>query len=154
MTGDQLQHQFEQAFGSPPDLIVRSPGRVNMIGEHTDYNAGWALPAALDMGTDVVVRRQTHGLLRVLAPRLAAMRARARGYILKGADPDEIIRAVTAVAAGEGHLRCGFGRGHGHFLPKRLPQPGARRGRSPRNLMAGRGPSGRCRSAIMACATS
>jgi galactokinase len=76
MTGDQLQHQFEQAFGSPPDLIVRSPGRVNMIGEHTDYNAGWALPAALDMGTDVVVRRQTHGLLRVLAPRLAAMRAR------------------------------------------------------------------------------
>jgi galactokinase len=43
-----------------------------MIGGHTDYNDGWALPAALDMGTDVAVRRQTHGLLRVLAPRLDA----------------------------------------------------------------------------------
>jgi len=61
MTGASLQDRFEQAFGSPPDAIVRSPGRVNMIGEHTDYNDGWALPAALDLGTDVAVRRRVSG---------------------------------------------------------------------------------------------
>ena len=38
---------FEQRYGYAP-LLVRAPGRVNLIGEHTDYNGGFVLPAAID----------------------------------------------------------------------------------------------------------
>ncbi len=39
---------FEARFGRPPRWIVRAPGRVNLIGEHTDYNDGFVLPLAID----------------------------------------------------------------------------------------------------------
>ena len=42
-----VQADFQQRFGYAP-LLVRAPGRVNLIGEHTDYNAGFVLPAAVD----------------------------------------------------------------------------------------------------------
>jgi galactokinase len=70
MSDEQLRADFERAFAAGPELIVRSPGRVNLIGEHTDYNDGWVFPAALDLGTDVAARRRDDRLLRVVAPRL------------------------------------------------------------------------------------
>jgi galactokinase len=42
---------FSQRFGSQPGVIVRSPGRANLIGEHTDYNHGYVLPFAIDRYT-------------------------------------------------------------------------------------------------------
>src|SRR5215831_15785353 len=65
-----LSDHFMRLFGAPPDLLVRSPGRVNLIGEHTDYNDGWVFPAALDMGTIVAARYRSDGLLRTFAPRM------------------------------------------------------------------------------------
>jgi galactokinase len=69
---DELRVGFERAFGAPPELVVRSPGRVNLIGEHTDYNDGFTLPVALQLGTDVVARRRGDGMLRTHARRLDA----------------------------------------------------------------------------------
>ncbi len=43
-----LASLFESRFGSQPELLVRAPGRVNLLGEHVDYNAGPVLPAAID----------------------------------------------------------------------------------------------------------
>jgi galactokinase len=43
-----VRQEFEQRFGEPPTVIVRAPGRVNLIGEHTDYNEGFVLPLAID----------------------------------------------------------------------------------------------------------
>jgi galactokinase len=44
----QLNSHFAQRFARPPRWIVRAPGRVNLIGEHTDYNDGFVLPLAID----------------------------------------------------------------------------------------------------------
>lgn len=40
--------KFVEVYGAPPQVIVRAPGRVNLIGEHTDYNDGYVLPIAID----------------------------------------------------------------------------------------------------------
>lgn len=40
--------QFENSYGRPPTIVVAAPGRVNLIGEHTDYNEGYVLPVAVD----------------------------------------------------------------------------------------------------------
>jgi galactokinase len=49
-------------------LTVHAPGRVNLIGDHTDYNDGFALPVALDLGTQVTARSNDLGLLRAFVP--------------------------------------------------------------------------------------
>jgi galactokinase len=44
----KISEKYTAIFGSIPDLMVASPGRINLIGEHLDYNGGWVLPAAID----------------------------------------------------------------------------------------------------------
>ena len=50
---------FKSQFGGSPEFIVRAPGRVNLIGEHTDYNQGFALPMAIDRAIWIAGRRRT-----------------------------------------------------------------------------------------------
>lgn len=45
---DRVHDAYTQQFGTKPGLIVTAPGRVNLIGEHTDYNDGFVLPMAID----------------------------------------------------------------------------------------------------------
>ena len=49
---------FQRVFGSAPEVVVRAPGRVNLIGEHTDYNDGFVLPAAIDRAITYAGRRR------------------------------------------------------------------------------------------------
>jgi galactokinase len=49
---------FEEVFESKPELLVRAAGRVNLIGEHTDYNDGFVLPAAIDRFIYFIVSRR------------------------------------------------------------------------------------------------
>jgi galactokinase len=53
-----LEAAFQKKFGTTC-LIVRSPGRVNLIGEHTDYNDGFVLPAAIDKAAYVAIAKRT-----------------------------------------------------------------------------------------------
>ncbi|MGA2504328.1 MAG: galactokinase [Anaerolineales bacterium] len=48
---------FQQRFGADPEFWARAPGRVNLLGEHVDYNEGFVLPAAIDRDTLVAFRR-------------------------------------------------------------------------------------------------
>lgn len=48
---DHITTIFHKSFGSAPEHIVRAPGRVNLLGEHVDYNDGFVLPAAIDRAT-------------------------------------------------------------------------------------------------------
>jgi galactokinase len=55
------QQAFTDRFGTRPEGVWAAPGRVNVIGEHTDYNAGFVLPIALPHTTRAAVARRTDG---------------------------------------------------------------------------------------------
>jgi len=61
----QLHAAFVTRFGAPPAFVVRAPGRVNLIGEHTDYNEGFVLPIAIDRATFVAARARADRVIRV-----------------------------------------------------------------------------------------
>ena len=52
--GTLLNQKFTGIFGSAPRLLARAPGRVNLLGEHVDYNEGVVLPAAIDRQVSLV----------------------------------------------------------------------------------------------------
>ncbi|SFC34545.1 galactokinase [Nocardioides terrae] len=56
---------FRQTFGREPDGVWSAPGRVNLIGEHTDYNDGFVLPVAIEQRTWVAVGRRADRVARV-----------------------------------------------------------------------------------------
>jgi galactokinase len=62
-----LRADFETAFGRPPEGSWVAPGRVNVIGEHTDYNDGFVLPIALPQGVVATAARRDDGLLRMVS---------------------------------------------------------------------------------------
>ena len=53
---DKVKNRFVAEFGEDPSFIVRAPGRVNLIGEHTDYNDGFVFPMAIDRATFIALR--------------------------------------------------------------------------------------------------
>jgi galactokinase len=54
--GEQARNKFKGSFGRPPAAVAVAPGRLNIIGEHTDYNQGWVLPFAIDRHVAVATR--------------------------------------------------------------------------------------------------
>jgi galactokinase len=79
----RVERAFREEFGVEP-LLVRSPGRVNLIGEHTDYNEGFVLPAAVD-----------RSIVFALAPRTSPT-AVLRALDLDGKHEFEIARPVPS----------------------------------------------------------
>jgi galactokinase len=64
MTVEELTNAFTQLYGAQP-RIYRAPGRVNLIGEHTDYNEGFVMPMAINSSTYVAVSRRDDSVLRI-----------------------------------------------------------------------------------------
>jgi galactokinase len=64
---DDLLALFAATFDGVPDLVTRAPGRVNLIGEHTDYNDGFVLPVAISRQTMVAAKARTDRKVRVVA---------------------------------------------------------------------------------------
>lgn len=62
----QIRQQFQQYF-EKPGLLVAAPGRVNLIGEHTDYNEGFVLPGAVDKRIYVAIAKNSSNALNVYA---------------------------------------------------------------------------------------
>ncbi|MFD3696212.1 galactokinase [Streptomyces sp. NPDC058646] len=62
---NRAAHDFRELYGYGPEGVWAAPGRVNLIGEHTDYNDGFALPFALPQRTEVAAARRTDGTLRL-----------------------------------------------------------------------------------------
>ena len=62
---DRVIRHYRAEFGATPSFVVRAPGRVNLIGEHTDYNAGFVLPMAIDRGVWIALSAREDREVRV-----------------------------------------------------------------------------------------
>lgn len=61
------RNAFLSHYGRDADFVVKAPGRVNLIGEHTDYNDGFVLPCAIEYATYIAVAPRTDNTVNVLA---------------------------------------------------------------------------------------
>jgi galactokinase len=61
-----LAQEYAHLFSSEA-IYARSPGRINIIGEHTDYNNGFVLPAAIDKAAYVAVEKRTGSIIRLIS---------------------------------------------------------------------------------------
>lgn len=107
---ERLRQTFRDEFGAEPEVIARAPGRVNLIGEHTDYNDGFVLPVAIDREVRVAARRRSDGEVRLFA---ASFGRRSRFDIADiGHDPRErwshYERGVAVMLQGAGYALGGF----------------------------------------------
>ncbi|WP_323177795.1 galactokinase family protein, partial [Streptococcus pneumoniae] len=64
LTTEVLRKDFLAVFGQEADQTFFSPGRINLIGEHTDYNGGHVFPAAISLGTYGAARKRDDQVLR------------------------------------------------------------------------------------------
>lgn len=103
MITDVQQHavtEFQRVFSAKPDAVFFAPGRVNLIGEHTDYNDGFVLPCAIGFGTYLVVRTRPDNTVRVVAGNLEDRSSEWRLDNPVERDPDEswsdYLRGVSA----------------------------------------------------------
>ena len=71
---EKVHAVFQRSFGCEPDFYIRAPGRVNLIGEHTDYNDGFVLPCAIDYETVVALQRRDDDKVVVVAADYANQR--------------------------------------------------------------------------------
>lgn len=70
MTLNELKEQFKSLYGKKNEAVFFSPGRVNLIGEHTDYNGGYVFPCALSYGTYLLVRQNGENVVRFASTNL------------------------------------------------------------------------------------
>lgn len=83
-----LVRRFEREFGHPPAGMARAPGRVNLLGEHVDYNGGFVLPAAIDRATYVAFAPAERDESTVLAADFDEQAAFNRQSLAQKTQPD------------------------------------------------------------------
>ena len=71
-----IEKTFAKIFGKPPEQIAYAPGRVNLIGEHLDYNGGMVMPMALPVGLSVAMRARDDDEIHIASDRFEAIMTR------------------------------------------------------------------------------
>ncbi|MEO0981437.1 MAG: galactokinase [Pseudomonadota bacterium] len=89
------RHAFQRAFGRAPDAVASAPGRVNLIGEHIDYNGGLVLPAALPQRVDVALGLRSDARIRVASSRFEQLADRSIGEPASGDWSDYALGALA-----------------------------------------------------------
>lgn len=109
-TLELVRNAFAGAFGTPPEVVARAPGRVNLIGEHTDYSGLPVLPIAIERATWVAIAPDDSGIVEVRSEQFEPRAQLAR------TDPDAGVRAPWH----------GYVAGALHQLAETAPGRGAR----------------------------
>ena len=106
-TGDLVQ-KFQSHFNAKPGFIVHAPGRVNLIGEHTDYNDGFVLPMAIDREVWITLRARADSTVRIASLDLETESA----FELHSLIPDkgwlEYPKGIASVLMNAGYELRGF----------------------------------------------
>lgn len=96
---NELATRFATQFGALPTIQVRAPGRVNLIGDHTDYNDGWALPAAIEASVLIAARARQDGWLHSISETVNAADRVALAHLHHANDAPVWARYVRGTAA-------------------------------------------------------
>jgi galactokinase len=104
---EELAARFRSEYGRGPEIGVRAPGRVNLIGEHTDYNEGFVLPCAVDRDTAALAAPRSDGVFA-----LVSREEPARLRFTRDAPParggwGDYAHGVVAALAESGHALSG-----------------------------------------------
>jgi galactokinase len=108
METQTLTQTFLTYFNAKPEFIVRAPGRVNLIGEHTDYNDGFVLPMAIDRALWIALSPRTDSKVRIRSLDLKVDSAFELHSLAKGEGWLEYIKGVAYELQKAGYELRGF----------------------------------------------
>jgi galactokinase len=103
-----LEAQFQTLFGSQPTVTVSSPGRVNLIGEHTDYNDGLVLPTTIPQRCTVLLKARDDREVRVHSAQLNDTQTYILGEERAGREWLDYVQGVTEELRRDGFALSGF----------------------------------------------
>jgi len=99
---ERVEAAFVERYGEPPAAVVRAPGRVNLVGEHTDYNDGFVLPMAIDREVRIALRPRHDGRVTLHALDLDDETSFALEGLTRGEGWAEYVKGVAWALAGDG----------------------------------------------------
>ena len=105
---EQVSESFVELFGGKPSVIARAPGRVNLIGEHTDYNDGFVLPMAIDRAIWIAARPRADGLVHVHSIDFDSHDTFSLEDLKRGHGWSEYLKGVAYVLKLDGHRLSGW----------------------------------------------
>jgi galactokinase len=103
-----LQRSFESYFNAKPRWVVRAPGRVNLIGEHTDYNDGYVLPIAIDRAIWIALRPREDNFVHIHSLDLGLDSVFDLDHLEKGEGWAEYPKGVAWALQEAGHALHGW----------------------------------------------
>jgi len=101
-----IEHRFESVFNQIPLAAGFTPGRVNLIGEHTDYNGGMVLPTALELGISIAVTPRPDKQLHIWSDKFDGLAQRSLSEAASGHWSDYILGAMK-LANEQGYFEGG-----------------------------------------------
>jgi galactokinase len=103
-----LAERFHSNFNAKPDFIVRAPGRVNLIGEHTDYNDGFVLPMAIDRAVWIALRPRPDSTVRIASLDIGTESAFELHSLTRGKGWIEYPKGIASALMKAGYELKGF----------------------------------------------
>ncbi|PTX98439.1 galactokinase [Opitutus sp. ER46] len=113
--------KFSQAYGRSPEIIARAPGRIEFIGNHTDYNGGTVLGAAIDRGVWVGLARREDGLRRFASDQREGIISQCADQLAKGTGQASWVNYPLGVIAAFPHFGLKAPGGFDYYAISDLP---------------------------------
>ena len=114
---ERVRQLFKETYGYPPTAVAVAPGRMNVIGEHTDYNDGFVLPAAIDRFVAVAARPRRDANVQLVSDRYTApVKLEALPPVRRGDWADYVIGVARQLDD-----RVGAGKGFDAAVASDLP---------------------------------